>query len=192
METDRRELTGPEDNHSAEEETAEILRDHPDLLERLERIRSGKAEFASLQDVAEQHGVSLGRETGAAEGARDDVRRASPLRLHLLLSRAYRNEPPLTAAQLRRAGGEHIVVSAGATSQFALVELEVEVETPQTLRQAAVSAAVDYAVELEGMGQYGGQYSVQVHRLAANWVGDEAIQTLVNEEIDPADLATRG
>lgn len=40
-------------------ETAEILRDHPEILERLERIREGGGEFRTLEEVAEEHGVRL-------------------------------------------------------------------------------------------------------------------------------------
>lgn len=44
---------------TAEEETAEILQEHPEILERLRSSRPGGGKFSTLEEVAQRHGVEL-------------------------------------------------------------------------------------------------------------------------------------
>lgn len=42
-----------------EDETAAILRDHPDILERVGRVESGKSRLIPIEEVAAKHGIKL-------------------------------------------------------------------------------------------------------------------------------------
>jgi hypothetical protein len=44
---------------NSEDETAAILRDHPDILERVKRLESGEVKTIPIEDVAKKYGVKL-------------------------------------------------------------------------------------------------------------------------------------
>jgi hypothetical protein len=44
---------------NGEDETAAILRDHPDILERVKRLESGEVKTIPIEGVAKKYGVKL-------------------------------------------------------------------------------------------------------------------------------------
>jgi Zn-dependent protease with chaperone function len=48
-----------EDAESSEAETQAVLRDHPDILERVKRLESGQSKTIPIEEVAKKYGVKL-------------------------------------------------------------------------------------------------------------------------------------
>jgi hypothetical protein len=53
-------LASAQDKPSKEDdETSAVLRDHPDILERVKRLDNGKAKTIPIEEVAKKYGVKL-------------------------------------------------------------------------------------------------------------------------------------
>lgn len=110
----------------------------------------------------------------------------TPLRVHLLLARAFAGERPLRVGELTSPETGYHVVQAGVTSQFALVELEIPAPMEEAPTEAVLTAATLYATALEGVGAEG--LSINIHYVAANWAGDDRADVLLRQEMDPLEL----
>lgn len=52
-------LESSRENYSEEDETKAVLRDHPDILERVKRLENGDVKTIPIEDVAKKYGVKL-------------------------------------------------------------------------------------------------------------------------------------